>query len=111
MSGPQSTSLGAPATGQWRVGDRAQCVDVRDVIRRCSQGHILDISWGGRELLLHEIYRVLAVSLRPGTGEQLLDVGSPSGPKLAARFRRLPPSGWVDVRPDAAVRQREAENA
>lgn len=70
----------------WRPGDLAECIDVRDL--PCGRGRSRYLSVGGRLLRRGMIYIVAAVAV--AGDELLLDVGVPPA-KLARRFRKVPP--------------------
>lgn len=67
----------------WKAGDIAECIDVRQIqIGR----YVYD---GGKYLIKGMIYIVAEVIASPRG--VLLDVNSECGPKLAQRFRKVPP--------------------
>ncbi|MEO5586083.1 MAG: hypothetical protein ABIQ81_00150 [Novosphingobium sp.] len=68
----------------WQAGDRAQVIERADL--RGRNGHL---ACGGRFLRPGATYQVRAILQRDG--DQLLDIGVRSGPKLAQRFRKVPP--------------------
>lgn len=69
----------------WAPGDLAECVDVRDL-----RLPLRNVALGGRYLKLGMVYIVQAVGASRARDLQL-DVGAPRGPKLACRFRKVPP--------------------
>lgn len=83
----------------WQVGDLAECVDVRD---------FGGVRTGGRVLKLGMIYIVRAVIPDDRDG-LLLEVHADYGPKLARRFRKVPP--LVEDVPEAIAVPRELEAA
>ena len=70
----------------WAAGDLAECVEVRDL----RLPYRIGVAIGGRHLKLGMVYIVQRVC--EGRVRELhLDVGAPHGPKLACRFRKVPP--------------------
>ena len=70
----------------WRVGDRAKCVNVGPIRLPLRTG----VHLGGQFLTLGAVYQVRGLSIGYGT-ELLLEVGAEYGPKLARRFVRVEP--------------------
>ena len=70
----------------WKPGDLAKCVDVRDIRLPLRTG----VHRGGKFLIRGMVYPVNALSDVYGS-ELALDVGAQHGPKLACRFVKVPP--------------------
>ena len=69
----------------WAAGELAECVDVRDL-----RLPYRNVATGGRFLKLGMVYIVQAVG-ESSARDLHLDVGAQHGPKLACRFRKVPP--------------------
>ena len=82
----------------WHPGDRAECIDVSDI----ALGRRQRLHCGGQYLRIGQVYHVARVEIG-GYGELVLEVGAEYGPKLARRFRKLPPASIE------TTRRREAE--
>ena len=91
----------------WQAGDLAECINVCD-IRGRDPYRPLNVRTGGRLLIKGMIYPVLGVELNE-EGELLLDVGAQLGPKLACRFRKVPP--LAQEAPERLAVPRELEAA
>lgn len=89
----------------WRPGDLAECIEIGDLKRRLARS----AATGGCYLRIGMVY--IVSGLVDLDGDVCLEVGVMGGPKLARRFRKVPPLQSDEPSVRRAPAERELEPA